>query len=522
MKTLRKYHKWPSLIIGAFLILFSVSGIIMNHRPFFSPVNVKRSLLPPVYRYNNWNLAAVKGNIRLENNSQLIYGNIGIWACDSVFSRFTDLNQGFGKGIDQRKVFTMLRTSDHQLLAGTLSGLWKFDRKQNLWVNLRLPERNPRVVKLAEYNGQVYIMTRDHIYTMASIGNPVFSLFPLSVAEGADGKTGLFNTLWVLHSGEMIGLAGKLLVDLVGFVLIFISLSGFFYTFLPKFAKRTSQGLRQKLQRANRISIKWHNLTGGYGIVILIITVVSGMFLRPPLLIPIAGTRVAPVPGTILDNKNPWHDKLRDFVIDSANNRLIISTSEGFYESVLGNDSRCRPFRVQPPVSVMGITVFEHLDRNTLLVGSFSGLYRWNPELGEITDVITGSNTISESDGNPFGATAVSGIISGSNGPQSFLDYDGGWVPLVPGLQVPEMPGEIRKSPMSLWNVALEVHTGRIFSVILGDFYILYVPMMGIITLVILITGFLLWYKQLKRKKKKIKTQNHENHQIEPGTKSTV
>ncbi|MBK6347107.1 MAG: hypothetical protein IPF68_14475 [Bacteroidales bacterium] len=228
------------------------------------------------------------------------------------------------------------------------------------------------------------------------------------------------------------------------------------------------------------------------------------------------------MPGTILDNKNPWHDKLRDFVIDSANNRLIISTSEGFYESGLGNDSRCRPFRVQPPVSVMGITVFEHLDRNTLLVGSFSGLYRWNPELGEITDVITGSNTISESDGNPFGATAVSGIISGSNGPQSFLDYDGGWVPLVPGLQVPEMPGEIRKSPMSLWNVALEVHTGRIFSVILGDFYILYVPMMGIITLVILITGFLLWYKQLKRKKKKIKTQNHENHQIEPGTKSTV
>jgi len=478
--------------------------------------------MPPVYRYNNWNLAAVKGNLILQDGRRLVYGNIGIWASDSSFIKFSDFNQGFNKGIDHRKVFTMLQTSDKKLLAGTLFGLWQFDTKINRWVKLSLPGKNQRVVKLAEYKGRVYIMTRDQLYTMSSGIKPAFEAIPLPVPEGSDGKTGLFITLWVLHSGEMLGMAGKLMVDLVGVVLIFICLSGFYYTLLPKLAKKTSKNLRLKLQKANRTSIKWHNLTGGYGILILVITVVSGMFLRPPLLIPIAGTRVAPVPGTILDNTNHWHDKLRDFVADSANNRLIISTSEGFFAAGPGQERYCKPLRVQPPVSVMGITVFEPMDDGTLLVGSFSGLFRWNPDKETVTDVITGREAEPESHGNPFGAVAVSGAIMGNNGPQAFLDYDGGWVPIKHGSTIPDMPDAILKSPMSLWNAGLEVHTGRIFSVILGNLYILYVPLMGLTTLLILITGFLMWYKTLKRKKNKTKSESYENHQIEPGTKSTV
>lgn len=94
MKKLRKYHKWPSLIIGFFLLHFAVSGIIMNHRDWFSHVNVSRKLMPESYRYNNWNLASVKGNVPLSENRQLIYGNIGIWITDSTFSRFEDFNKG--------------------------------------------------------------------------------------------------------------------------------------------------------------------------------------------------------------------------------------------------------------------------------------------------------------------------------------------------------------------------------------------------------------------------------------------
>jgi uncharacterized iron-regulated membrane protein len=65
---------------------------------------------------------------------------------------------------------------------------------------------------------------------------------------------------------------------------------------------------------------------------------------------------------------------------------------------------------------------------------------------------------------------------------------------------LPPMPQEIiAASPISLWNVALEIHTGRIFQPLVGGFYILVVPLVGIATLVILISGFMAWYKGRRR-----------------------
>jgi len=472
--------------------------------------------MPPAYRYNNWNLAAIKGSIPLENERQLLYGNIGIWETDSTFSSFKDFNQGLNRGIDHRKIFTLLQTHDKQLFAGTLFGLYQFNPLENQWKRLEIPEANPRIVRLNEYNNLLYILTRDHLYTMKTGQNkPEFSHINLPAPLSADGKAGLFITLWLIHSGELLGTVGKLLVDLVGIILIFITLSGFYYTLLPKFAKRIKLKLRLKLQKANRTSIKWHTKIGVYGIVILIITVVSGMFLRPPLLIPIANSRVKPIPGSILDNPNHWNDKLRDFVIDSVNKRMIISTSEGFFEAGLGENNTFRPFRVQPPVSVMGITTFEHLEDGALMVGSFSGLFRWYPFQEIVLDMITGLKVKEVNQGNPFGAIAVTGVIFNQSTPVAFIDYAGGWIPLRKNMTIPVMPAEIRKSPVSAWNVALEVHTGRIFSVFLGNFYILYVPLMGLVILMIVITGFLMWLRTQKRRKKNapIKENCNENHQ---------
>jgi uncharacterized iron-regulated membrane protein len=54
---------------------------------------------------------------------------------------------------------------------------------------------------------------------------------------------------------------------------------------------------------------------------------------------------------------------------------------------------------------------------------------------------------------------------------------------------------------MSLWNVALELHTGRVFEHLIGPFYILIVPLAGICILLVLISGFLLWWKVYRKKK---------------------
>jgi len=526
MKRIRKYHKWPSLIIGLFLILFAASGIVMNHRNWFSGVNFPRQLMPPDYYYRNWNLAAVKGNVPLDNNNQLIYGNIGIWKTDKDFSSFSDFNAGFGSGMDQRKVFTLLHSEAGNLYAGMLFGLYFYNEGIKKWEQIALPEESPRVVKIAQYGENLLILTRSHLYTFPDRGSQTADAteIPVPRAGDDDGKAGLFRTLWIIHSGELMGLPGKILVDLVGLSLIFIVLSGYYYTFLPSLARRSGERLRKKLRKINRFSINWHNNLGIYGILFLTITTITGMFLRPPLLIPVAYARVNPIPGYVLDHSNRWHDKFRDMVSDPASGELILSTSEGFYRFVPGKDTIAHPYGVQPEVSVMGITAFQALNDSSFIVGSFSGIYQWFPHRDLVLNYITGLPAVSSGRGNPFGSVAVAGVINQAGRPVAMLDYNAGWIPLVKDIKKPEMPGFIAKLPVSLWNLALEVHTGRIFSVILGDFYILYVPLMGLTTLLILITGVWIWLK-IKRKKsnKKIQEgQNHENHKAAPGPQSPL
>jgi uncharacterized iron-regulated membrane protein len=55
---------------------------------------------------------------------------------------------------------------------------------------------------------------------------------------------------------------------------------------------------------------------------------------------------------------------------------------------------------------------------------------------------------------------------------------------------------------MSLWNTALEIHTGRIFEPIVGPFYILYVPLAGLCLIMVLVSGFFIWWKVHRKKRK--------------------
>lgn len=136
LKWFKKYHKWPGLIFALFILLFSVSGIIMNHRSLFSFVDVNRKWLPGNYEYNNWNMAAVKSAVKLPDDSLLVFGNVGIWKTDSSFSTFRDFNKGFPNGIDNRKIYSLLHTHNHRLIAGTLFGLFEYN---NGWEKINIP-----------------------------------------------------------------------------------------------------------------------------------------------------------------------------------------------------------------------------------------------------------------------------------------------------------------------------------------------------------------------------------------------
>jgi hypothetical protein len=502
LKWFKKYHKWPGLIFALFILLFSVSGIIMNHRSIFSSVDVNRKWLPGNYEYNNWNMAAVKSAVKLPDDSLLVFGNIGIWKTDSSFSTFRDFNKGFPNGIDNRKIYSLLHTQSHRLLAGTLFGLYEYD---NGWKKVNIPVNEERIVKIIQKNDSLLVMTRSYLL-LANINDKKLNLRIINVLAGEDSgdKVGLFRTIWVIHSGEIYGMAGKLLVDLIGLIFIFITLSGIFYWLAPHLLKRVKESSKSSIKRLNRFSIRWHNSLGYWSVLILLLTSITGIFLRPPFLISIANAEVSKIKYSKLDDPNTWDDKFRDLIYDEDLKRYVVATSDGIYYSDDEFRTVLRKYAVQPPVSIMGINVFEKMTTGEYLVGSFSGIYQWIPDERIIIDYFTKlPYAVSSQNGSPFGAVSVSGFIGKPDGNQFMFDYDGGAIRLGKAGIFPQMPVEIiKKCPISLWNTSQEIHTGRIWEFLLGPFYILIVPLTGLASVLILVTGFFAWWIPYRRKLK--------------------
>ncbi len=502
----KKYHKWLGIVITLFLLLFSISGIILNHRELFSEIDVNRKLLPKEYDYKNWNNAAVKGTLKIDNNNILIYGNIGIWKTDSTFSNFTDFNSGFPKGIDNRKICKLFKNSQGHLFAGTFFGLFRYNLKEQSWNKIIIPTHNQRITDISEKDGRLLILTRSFLLETKDYKN--FDVLTLPQPENYDNKIGLFKTLWVIHSGEIYGEIGKLLVDLIGLIFMFLTITGliFFINKIKIKKRKKKQKSATSLKKTNKWNIKWHNKIGWITVVFLIITTITGMFLRPPLLIAIADSKVGKIPYTELDSPNPWFDKLRRIIFDKEKERFIIATLDGVYYSDDEFKSKLKEYKIQPPASVMGINVFHKIDTNKYLVGSFEGLFEWQAETGKTIDHITKEiYEKPEIKGPPIGKYLVTGMSNDFKNTEIYFTYNLGAISEKKDIKFIKMPKKIEDQPISLWNIALEIHTARFFSFAIGSSYILIVPLSGIIILFILISGFVVWYKKYKKNNTEIK-----------------
>jgi hypothetical protein len=458
--------------------------------------------LPGDYRYENWNNASVKGSLAIDSDRVLVYGNVGVWLTDSSFSSFSDFNKGFPKGIDNRKISKLYLDPHGNLFAGTLFGLYQYNYDEQCWYMREFPGHEKRVTDIIGKGDSLLVLTRSHVFI--STNSPDFQQVQLSAPEDYDNKTGLFKTLWVIHSGEIYGLIGKLIVDLVGVIFIFLCVSGFIF-FINRYRiknfKRKKKPL-DKLKRSSKWNLKWHNKLGWTTLVLLIITTLTGMFLRPPLLISIARAKVNKIPYSMLDSPNPWFDKLRAVRYDEAENRFLLSTSDGFYSVNEWLDEPPERIKTQPPVSVMGINVFEQDSAGSYLIGSFSGIFTWDINPGRITDRVTGEAYVQRGrPGPPIGRNVIAGYTHDFEGSEIIFDYGKGAIPLEKGKAFVEMPPELKNTPMSLWNLALEVHTARIYHFLFGNFYILVVPLSGLFTLFILISGFVVWYRKHRMKR---------------------
>lgn len=499
----KKLHRWPGLIVSFVLLYYGITGVFMNHRELFSGMDISRNALPGNYKYHNWNNAALKGNLNLSRDSILVYGNIGIWLTDSTFSHYKSWNSGLPQGSDNRKIFDVHQDNRGNLYAATLFGLYGFDKAHSVWKKFKFDGENERFTGIESIGDTLYAINRSYLFKGKSEGiHTRFNRIELPTPEGYVSKISLFSTIWQIHSGEILGLPGKLFVDLLGIVTVFLSATGIIYFFFPGWLKRRNKKDKpvRKIARINGWSLRWHNKIGAWTFWMLIILFFTGIFLRPPLLIAIAKAEVSPLKYSHLDQPNPWYDKLRDILYDPQRGILLLSTSDGMYFTE-PKDLQPIRFPNQPPVSVMGINTFQNYDKGAFLIGSFSGLFLWHPDYPEVFNYVTGKLYHEETSGRPVGDYKVTGTINTPGGEFYMVDYDRGIIPIGARYDFPEMPPTVRQeSKMSLWSVCLEVHTGRFFQNITGDFYILIVPLAGLTGIMVVVSGYLLWRKRYRRK----------------------
>lgn len=595
--TWKKYHRWFGLVLSVFMLVFCVSGIILNHREAFSGCEVSRKWLPASYHIKNFNNGVMKGTVvknqktasdsteqslTVEKNpsvhanssespdSVLVYGCAGVFLTDSRLSTWQDFNRGLPASIDERNVRHIVKAKDGSLWCAALRDVYRYDENSHRWKKVELPGNEERImdVALGKNSIQVVALTRSRIFEITPIASNIdVSESPSSLASSAKGgvsekspdifekksggfsekvgtflgkyrveakiipapknyepKTTLFKLVWHLHSGEFFGLPGKLVVDAIALVLIVLSITGILLFILPygiRRAKKLAAKARMKrLGKQFAWNMKWHNKIGYVTIVLTLWIAITGMCLRPPLMVPLV---LSKLPQAVGADGNVWQDKLRAIRWDATQGDWLVSTSDGFLrvDEDFAKVPKMLPADECPKLSPMGVTVWESDGKGGWIVGSFRGIYRWNPvnhSSNQILDYFTGKPSV-ETSMIPISDNLVCGYSEDFLGGKPLVfDFAKG-VEDAKGQAVALCNDEPKTSrneesmsdlicetaPMSLWNVALELHVGRCYSPFLGPLSDLFVFLSGLLITLVLLSGYIISHRRRKKAQARLK-----------------
>lgn len=548
--TWKKYHRWLGLVLSVFMLVFCVSGIILNHREVFSGCEVSRKWLPASYYIKNFNNGVVKGTVMKKSaahslssencDSVLAYGCAGVFLTDSRLSTWQDFNAGLPESIDERNVRHVVKAKDGSLWCAALRDVYRYDENSHRWKKVELPGNEERImdVALAKDSMTVVALTRSRVFTIVpfvqygeivKIGKSSSETYRVEskiipAPKKYEPKTTLFKLVWHLHSGEFFGLPGKLVVDAIALVLIVLSITGILLFILPygiRRAKKLAAKARMKrLGKQFAWNMKWHNKIGYVTIVLTLWIAITGMCLRPPLMVPLV---LSKLPQAVGEDGNVWQDKLRAIRWDAVQGDWLVSTSEGFLrvDEDFSQAPKMLPDDECPKLSPMGVTVFESDGKGGWIVGSFRGIYRWNPvnhSLNQILDYFTGKPS-EETSMIPISDNLVCGYSEDFLGGKPLVfDFAKG-VEDAKGQAVALCNDEPKTSrneesmsdlicetaPMSLWNVALELHVGRCYSPFLGPLSDLFVFLSGLLITLVLLSGYIISHRRRKKAQARLK-----------------
>ena len=147
------------------------------------------------------------------------------------------------------------------------------------------------------------------------------------------------------------------------------------------------------------------------------------------------------------------------------------------------------------------------------IVGSFRGIYRWNPvnHKSQILDYFTNEPCVETSmipisdnlicgysedlfDREPMVFDFAKGVEDAKGQVINILDEKDAMSDLI-----------CETAPMSLWNVALELHVGRCYSPFLGPLSDLFVFLSGLLITLVLLSGYIISHRRRKKAQARLK-----------------
>ena len=488
--------------------------------------------MPSAYHIKDFNNGIIKGSIKINHrisktpsDSILAYGYGGVWLTDAEMKTWKDFNKGLPKNVDGRNIRNMVQTKNGEIWCAAIMDVYRFDGKE--WKMFPLADNEERIadITLTKDSTSIIAMTRSAVYEISGKKTDAANEKRDAISEktnvtrkiigqpeGFVPEVTLFKTVWNLHSGAFFGLAGRLVVDAIAIVLIILSITGIILFILPYRIRRQKRlQAKEKMLKLGKqmvFNAKWHNKLGYTTIILTLWLAITGMCLRPPLMIPLAMNKTTEK----VKNGNVWHDKLRAIRWDAAEGNWLVSTSEGFLRV---DEHFCqKPVlldkKQSPKISPMGVNVFESDGKGGWLIGSFSGMFRWNPEKNLIVDYFTGEANQGKSM-IPISSHLVSGYSKDFfNGKEVVFDYSkGASLDETENLRNAEpksfpasTPEVLSAIPMSLWNVALELHVGRCYSPFLGPLSDLFVFISGLLITLVLLSGYIILHRRKKKSPK--------------------
>ncbi len=490
-RLIHKYIGLAGFFLFAYFILMGLSGILLNHPHAIGDFSVPSSLLSKKMQIKNWNNYSVRAAqcSSLEPGTVYFGGKLGVWRSRGYGKEVESLGKGFPSSVFRRSVFSLLlveKGRHGRLFAGTSAGLYYMDLKNEIWTKVENDDFScGRIRSIVMNPDKVFVFTNSKCYASPLDADiPDFTVHRLGPPPNIDANSRIsaFRFFIKLHDGSILGPLGRIVMDLAGLALIFLTVSAVYIWYIP-WIRRHSHGKKKKA-RFFKFFYKYHLKVGIYSSAFIFIVTITGMLMWPPFFSLFENSTL---PGYLYYanwSDNPWRKKIRRVVYVPQGNRFIISTSNGFFIGSAGGGSFKQMY---PIINVRYPGVLKMLEKDKVLLGSrSSGLYTWN-----LKDNTMLPFTLKDKKALSRG---IGEVALNQGGPEFYVHHKKGIIPVNKryGDRIPMPPEILSEGRVSLWHFLLYFHNGRLFKDFLSSYWYI-VQFGGLLLLLTTLSGTYDW-----------------------------